>query len=1116
MKKTFLLLLFISFVCSVSADPIGPSQALKIASAYIKSTPSAKYAHPIRRSSTRSVSEADTLAPLYIVSRGENAGFVIVSGDNCLPEVIGYTEHGDFNEADMPPALLDMLQGYARLIEEAQAAGALARVPAKAPADRISVKPLIESHWHQTAPYNNLAPFLPGSTDRAVTGCTCTAAVMILHYFRRDLPDELLAATPTYTYGAPVTVSYPKGTPIQWDLMLNSYPSSYPAEMGNAVAVLNAAFGAGIWQTYGTSTSGQIMSIVDGYNTYFNLSSTCEYQNSISQTTWETRIYNNLINKQPMVYAGVHESQGGHAIILDGYNAPSNLFHFNFGWGGQGDGYYTLDAQTGINGFAGQQGMVYNISPKKPNVTAKLHVDKQVNKRTETTIRVVATNNGTLDYSGFNLYWGTSERKPTSATTVSANNKDLVLATGESGEFTATFKPTLDKKYHIYLTDKRYNVLDHAEVEILPADAQFTLEGFEISASGQIEEHASGNYRLLYHNKMTAKAIVSSSSSGTMAQPSIRMSLMSYDEETESFEQVRNINIDDYVFAPGERKEVEATVSRINTNTRYALVMNRKVNNIDNDAVLQFATTDTIMYFKVCAPTLDSLYTKEGTMVLGGEWDPLRFVELASDTAITSYDLTQVNGLNSQPLAANPNALFYTSTPLKGYNIVYQNNIDDLRLLSGYDFAPTGTHTAVNVAFTPRWNVGQWSSLSLPFTALVPDGYICRRPTKISSSSLREAVTTDTLHAGTPYIMMIGRDSPAPITASNVTIDMEAASVGIAEYQAVLTSAVTGEQTLVLDLDPETEVQYFNLVDSGTILEAFTGVMKYDARRIRASVNSTSDQAYKTLAQAIHSANQTYAKWESVVEPAWNSLLLDSIAQVEKTFSDMQLTSASTIKNIATALIDYAEIYKLQLIDKSEPIEYTGYIVNPSFETGKKGGWTTQASATVRTNSTLSTFAAGLDGQYFLYNESADGSTAISQTVTGLPRGYYRLTASVGAGEGNTVDLFAGDSIARIAAHEWGRFYLTEGTVDSVWVEDGNLTIGIDGGTAWYKADNFRLYYLGAGDDTSIELPEIADQYTPVIREGIYDLLGRRIAGQHEMLPGHIYIVNGRKVVAKQ
>ena len=176
MKRHSLLLLFACIASLVSADPIGPSQAIKIASAYMQAKPSAMRAQPVRRANTRSVSEADTLAPLYIVSRGENAGFVIVSGDNCLPEIIGYTEQGDFVEADMPPALLDMLQGYARLVEEAQAAGAPARTPVKAPADRVSVKPLIEAHWHQTAPYNDLAPFLTGTTNRAVTGCTCTAA----------------------------------------------------------------------------------------------------------------------------------------------------------------------------------------------------------------------------------------------------------------------------------------------------------------------------------------------------------------------------------------------------------------------------------------------------------------------------------------------------------------------------------------------------------------------------------------------------------------------------------------------------------------------------------------------------------------------------------------------------------------------------------------------------------------------------------------------------------------------------------------------------------------------------------------------------------------------------
>ena len=1114
-RKKFLMSLLVSCMAGLAfADQIGPSQAYRIASAYLQEAAPVSQATPYRRATTRMAAEADTLAPLYIISRGENAGFVIVSGDDCLPEIIGYTDSGDFVEADMPPALLDMLQGYVKIIEEAQAAGMPARAPQKAPADRVAVKPLVEAHWHQTSPYNDLAPFITGTTDRAVTGCTCTAAVMVLHYFRRDVPHELQAATPTYDYGAPVTVSYPKGTPIQWDLMLNHYNTNYPEEMGHAVAVLNAAFGAGIWQTYGTSTSGYIANIVDGYSSYFNMSATCQYQGNTSQTSWENTIYSNLKNRQPMVYAGVHESEGGHAVILDGYNPNGNLFHFNFGWGGQGDGYYTLDAQTGINGFAGQQGMVYNIAPKKPNLTAKMHAPKQAFKRAETPIRITVTNNGTLDYSGFNIYWSTSERKPSSSTTVNASDKELVLTTDESGEFTVMFKPTLEKKYYIYLTDKRYNVLDKVEIETLPAEADLTLQAFDVSASDLTEEHKSGTYRLVYNTELVAKATLKNSKKGSTIQPGFRLRLMSYNEETETLEQVRNITNSDNLFAPGETKEIETRVNRISKDVYYALVVNRELTNVDSGETLHFATPDTLIRFKVCDPTLESLSVKDGVMTLTGDWDPMYFQKLAADTAIIGYDLTQVKGVNSQPVAANPNALFYTAVPVKGYNIVYQDKIEELRLQQGYDFRPNATYTAAKALFTPHWEIGQWYTLALPFTAIVPDGYICRYPTQISTTTLRAVALSDTVYAGTPYLMMIGDNEIAPITASNVTIDMDAVGVGIPEYQAVLSGTVAGDSVLVLNLNPTEDLQYFEPVDSGVVLQTLTGVMK-GKKRMRAVINSTTDQAYKTLAQAIYSATLAYSECHTAIEPEWNTLLLDSIAVVRGLFSDMALTTTNQIKNTATGLLAYVDIYKLQLIDKSEPIDYTGYIVNPSFENGKKDGWKAGSDATVRPNTYLATFGAGMDGKYLLYNESAEGSTAISQTIEGLPQGYYRLTAMVGTNPEGVVTLFANDSIATIGAHEWGRFYLTEGMVDSVWVEDGTLTIGIEAGATWYKADDFKIYYLGNGEDTAIDFMETDVLTDVVVRKGIYDLFGRRLADRSQMLPGHIYIIDGRKTVAR-
>lgn len=41
-----------------------------------------------------------------------------------------------------------------------------------------------------------------------------------------------------------------------------------------------------------------------------------------------------------MLYAGSGDA-GGHAFVCDGYDG-NGLFHFNWGWSGNGDGYYSL------------------------------------------------------------------------------------------------------------------------------------------------------------------------------------------------------------------------------------------------------------------------------------------------------------------------------------------------------------------------------------------------------------------------------------------------------------------------------------------------------------------------------------------------------------------------------------------------------------------------------------------------------------------------------------------------------------------------------------------------------------------------------------------------------
>ena len=1116
MKKRAVLSCLLGCMVSLAlAGPIGPTKAIKIAADYLPKEMSASYARPMRRHMTRSESVADTLAPLYIISRGENAGFVIVSGDDCLPGIIGYTDSGNFIESEMPPALLDMLEGYIQLIEEAQAASAPSYTPQKAVEGRHSVEPIIKAHWHQSAPYNNLAPFITNTTNRALTGCTCTAAVMVLHHFRRDLPGELLSGTPTYGYGdAPVTVSYAKGTPILWDLMQYNYNGTFPEEMRHAVAVLNAAFGAGIWQTYGSSTSGQIANIVDGYNQYFDLGSASQYKGGTSQSAWESLVYSNLANGQPMVYAGVHPDNGGHAIILDGYNASNGLFHFNFGWGGQGDGYYTLDDTNGVNGFAGQQGMVYDIAPRRPKLKAEIDIAPIAYRRVESEIKVSVTNMGTLDYTGFNLYWSTSKREPTGSTKVSASNTSLTLSTDESGTFTASFKPMMERTYYVYLTDKYFNILDQKEVEVLPTSSKLELRTFSISASDQSEKHGNTDYQLLFNDKAVIAIGIANAVDATISQASIRLGLMKYNEATGGFELKQTINVSGHTFMPGESQELTCNIKGLETGQRYAVCVYSELGNTSDNGILQAGSVDTLIHFKSCTPTLECIQQSGHTMVLTGDWDPLRFAAIADDSTYTVYDLTQVKGLNGQPKAANPNALFYVKEPQKGYNIIRDNQCEELRLQPGYNFKPKAPFTARNATFTPQWDTDRWYPFSLPFTAIKPEGYICRYTENINTSTVVEYKTVDTLYANTPYMVMTCNNHP--ITGKNVTVEVcDSMTSALSCFQAVVTGMVADDNTLVYDYNPGSTSQYFLKVDPGTALEPFTAVIKSSSRRIRSHRISSIDKANSEFAQAIQEARDTYDSLHTQIENGWNEAMLDTISSAYELFCNTQLTTPQ-IEAHTASLRSYTNTYRLQIADVKSPICFSSMIVNPSFETGNKEGWESDANTAIRRANDLYNFGVGMEGNFLLHGTNK-GSNSIKQTIRNLHRGYYRLTAIVGTGKENSTQLFAGDSLCHVKPHKWGHYYMSEHIIDSVWVEADSLTIGIRSDSTWYKADDFNLYYLGTGQTVESDIePVIMEQNEPApIHWGTYDLFGRAVK-RDDMIPGQIYIVDRRKIIFRK
>jgi len=384
----------LAFVSGVQAQQVTEAQALERAHEFFSSEAAGKAGgtHHVRKGVRQltlafrgdSGAGQQEASPYYVFNAGDNGGFVIVSGDGRMGDILGYSAEGSFDPGQLPANMRAWLKGYEESIRalsapvpEEASDGATSFLAGQALQGKAAVAPLIKTKWSQGWPYNLLTPEESG--QHCVTGCVATSMAMVMNYWK--YPTATVKDIPAWSGLGKV----PAGTRIDWANMSEYYGNSewwsyfadvedtycnelYPettVAQQQAVAALMKMCGMAVNMDYGLEESkAQDIAPLSALKDYFGYKNEMKFllQDNYTIANWEAVIYNELAQKRPVMYGGIADDfgfSGGHSFLVDGYDG-NGFFHIN--WGVQSgllNGYYTLSAQR----FYKQTSAIVGIQP---------------------------------------------------------------------------------------------------------------------------------------------------------------------------------------------------------------------------------------------------------------------------------------------------------------------------------------------------------------------------------------------------------------------------------------------------------------------------------------------------------------------------------------------------------------------------------------------------------------------------------------------------------------------------------------------------------------------------------------------------------------------------------
>jgi hypothetical protein len=214
--------------------------------------------------------------------------------------------------------------------------------------------PLLQTRWAQGWPYNADCP--TGDGGQTFVGCTALAAAQLMRHhawptrgigaaaYWWDGDDGCGGSTPGDTLRADLT------NPYDWAAMTDEVGYDDPPDRLAAVAEL--CYETAVACRMDFSVCGSSASLARARSALVNhfhyLPSATERQRfHMSDDAWFTVIRDNVDRGLPLIYSSTI-----HTMVCDGWREIDGLrlIHINYGWGGDSDGWFALDAvETSLN-----------------------------------------------------------------------------------------------------------------------------------------------------------------------------------------------------------------------------------------------------------------------------------------------------------------------------------------------------------------------------------------------------------------------------------------------------------------------------------------------------------------------------------------------------------------------------------------------------------------------------------------------------------------------------------------------------------------------------------------------------------------------------------------------